>query len=102
MEYRTLGKTGLKVSALGLGCAALGGVYGEITEAEAIRALHTALEEGINYLDTAPLYALTKSETVTGKALKGIGRDRYSISSKVGRYAVDDSDFSYQRVKEGL
>jgi len=102
MEYRILGQTGLNVPALGLGCAALGGVYGEITEAEAIRALHTALEEGINYLDTAPLYVLMKSETVTGKALKGIGRDRYSISSKVGRYAVDDSDFSYQRVKEGL
>ncbi|MCC6344280.1 MAG: aldo/keto reductase [Bryobacterales bacterium] len=102
MEYRILGKTGLKVSALGLGCAALGGVYGELTEAEAARTLHTALDEGINYLDTAPLYALTKSETITGKALKGIGRDRYYISSKVGRYAVDDSDFSYQRVKEGL
>ncbi|MBI3211027.1 MAG: aldo/keto reductase [Candidatus Solibacter usitatus] len=102
MEYRKLGKTGLSVSALGLGCAALGGVYGELPEAEAERALHTALDEGINYLDTAPLYAVTRSETVVGKALRGISRDRYYISSKVGRYDVDDSDFSYERVSSGL
>lgn len=102
MQYRTLGGTGLSVSVLGLGCAALGGVYGELDESDAIHAVHVALDEGVNYLDTAPLYALTKSESVVGKALKGIPRDRYYISSKVGRYGLDDHDFSYQRVTQGL
>jgi L-galactose dehydrogenase len=102
MIYRTLGKTNLQVSVLGLGCAALGGVYGDLTETAAFETLHTALDNGVNYLDTAPLYGETRSETMVGKALRGIDRERYTISSKVGRYSVTDSDFSYQRVKDGL
>ncbi|HUQ95233.1 MAG TPA: aldo/keto reductase [Bryobacteraceae bacterium] len=102
MIYRTLGKTNLNVSVLGLGCAALGGVFGELAEADAIHTVHTALELGVNYLDTAPLYAVTRSEAVVGKALRGIPRDSYYISSKVGRYDINDSDFSYTRVKNGL
>lgn len=102
MLYRKLGNTGLDVSVLGLGCAALGGVYGEISERDAIDTLHTAFAEGVNYLDTAPLYAVTKSETVVGKGLRGIPRDRYILSTKVGRYDTHDSDFSYRRVKDGL
>ena len=102
MIYRTLGKTNLQVSVLGLGCAALGGVYGELREKDAIETLHTALDEGINYLDTAPLYGETRSETMVGKALKGVNRERYVLSSKVGRYSTTDSDFSYTRVKDGL
>lgn len=102
MIYRTLGKTNFQVSVLGLGCAALGGVYGDLSEKDAVETLHTALEEGINYLDTAPLYGETRSETMVGKALRGINRERYTISSKVGRYSTTDSDFSYKRVKEGL
>jgi aryl-alcohol dehydrogenase-like predicted oxidoreductase len=102
MEYRRLGKTGLNVSALGLGCAALGGVYGDIAEAGAIHTVHTALEEGVNYLDTAPLYGVTRSEAVVGRALRGISRERYYISSKVGRYDYAVFDFSYERVRAGL
>jgi L-galactose dehydrogenase len=102
MLYRTLGKTNLKVSVVGLGCAALGGVFGELAEADAIHTVHTAFDEGINYLDTAPLYAVTRSEAVVGNALRGIPRDRYVISSKVGRYDINDSDFSYERVMSGL
>lgn len=102
MIYRTLGKTNLKVSVLGLGCAALGGVYGTLSEKDAVETLHTALDEGINYLDTAPLYGETRSETMVGKALRGVKRERYTISSKVGRYSTTDSDFSYRRVKDGL
>lgn len=102
MMYRRLGKTGLEVSILGLGCSGLGGVFGDLSEQEAVRTLHTALDLGINYLDTAPLYGFTKSETMVGNGLKGIARDRYYISSKVGRYTFKDSDFSYARVKQGL
>src|SRR5262245_60791273 len=102
MQYRNLGGTGISVSVLGLGCAALGGVYGEIEQADATLVFRTALDEGVNYLDTAPLYAVTKSESVVGRALKGVSRDRYFISSKVGRYDRADFDFSYTRVSEGL
>lgn len=102
MLYRKLGKTNLNVSVLGLGCSGLGGVYGEIPEQEAIRAVHCALEEGINYLDTAPFYGDTRSETNVGKALHGVPRESYYISSKVGRYGLTDHDFSYNRVKQGL
>jgi aryl-alcohol dehydrogenase-like predicted oxidoreductase len=102
MQYRKLGRTGLEVSALGLGCSGLGGVFGDMPEQDAIRTVHTAFDLGINYLDTAPLYGFTKSEAVVGKALRGIARDRYFISSKVGRYSFNDSDFSYGRVKQGL
>lgn len=102
MHYRKLGKTGIDVSVFGLGCSGLGGVFGDLSEADAIRTVHTALDLGVNYLDTAPLYGFTKSETMVGKALHGVARDRYHISSKVGRYTFKDSDFSYSRVKQGL
>lgn len=102
MQYRKLGKTNLDVSVLGLGCAALGGAYGDITPVDAAKTLHSALDSGVNYLDTAPLYGETRSETNVGLALRNVARDRYYISSKVGRYAIDDFDYSYKRVKDGI
>lgn len=102
MLYRKLGNTGLEVPVMGLGCAALGGSYGPVTEEHAARTIYKAFDLGIHYLDTAPLYGQTRSETNVGKALKGVPRDRYYIESKVGRYDYADHDFSYQRVKQGL
>jgi L-galactose dehydrogenase len=98
MKYRALGKTGLKVSALSLGGSSLGGSFGPVDEADALRAVHTAVDLGINYIDTAPYYGLTRAETVLGKALKEIRRDRYYLATKVGRYGMDDFDFSAGRV----
>jgi L-galactose dehydrogenase len=98
MEYRKLGKTGWNVSVIGYGAAPLGGVYGKIDERRAIRSVHTAVKLGINFIDTAPYYGATLSETVLGKALKGIPRERYYLSTKVGRYGLADFDFSPGRV----
>ena len=56
MEYRTLGKTGLRVSALSFGASSLGGVFKPVDESVAIRSVHTALDLGINYIDVAPTY----------------------------------------------
>lgn len=98
MEYRTLGNTGLRVSVLGFGASPLGGAFGPIDEAEGIRAVHAALDLGINFFDTAPLYGKTRSETVLGQALKSIPRDRYYLSTKVGRYDTAEFDFSASRV----
>ena len=85
MKYNPLGSTGLKVSSLSFGASSLGGVFREVNEADAIRAVHTALDLGINYFDVAPAYGATRSEAVLGKALKGIPRDRYILSTKVGK-----------------
>jgi L-galactose dehydrogenase len=98
MEYRVLGKTGLKVSALSFGASSLGSVFRPVDEAEGIRAVRTALDLGINLIDVSPYYGLTKAETVLGKALKEIPRDRYYLATKVGRYGDDLFDFSAKRV----
>jgi len=98
MEYRLLGQTGLKLSALSLGGSSLGGVFREVDEAEAIRAVHTAVDLGINFIDVSPFYGLTRAETVLGKALREIPRDRYILQTKVGRYGQDAFDFSAARV----
>jgi L-galactose dehydrogenase len=98
MEYRVLGNTGLKVSVLGFGASPLGGVFGEVDEQEGIRAVHTAVDLGVNFIDVAPYYGITLAETVLGKALKEIPRDKYYLSTKVGRYGTEDFDFSAARV----
>ncbi|MGA2440416.1 MAG: aldo/keto reductase [Tepidisphaeraceae bacterium] len=98
MEYRTLGQTGLRISALSFGASSLGGVFHEVNESDCIRTVHVSLEKGINFIDTSPFYGLTKSETVLGKALKTVPRDRYVLATKVGRYGPEDFDFSAKRV----
>lgn len=108
MEYTILGKTGLRVSRLSFGASALGGVFREIDEADGIRAVHAALDAGINYFDVAPAYGGTVAETVLGKALKGIPRDRYVLSTKAGKYTQpgsygsDELDYSPGRLRDGL
>jgi len=102
MEYRILGKTGLKVSALSFGASSLGGVFRPVDEAEGVRAVHVALDLGVNLIDVSPYYGLTKAETVLGKALKGISRDRYYLATKVGRYGDDLFDFSAKRVNASV
>lgn len=104
MEYRTLGKTGLTVSALSFGGSSLGSMFREIDEPKAIETVHTALDLGINFIDTSPFYGLGSAETVLGKALDGIPRDSYYLATKVGRYGDDfeDFDFSATRIKRSV
>ncbi len=104
MEYRTLGRTGLKVSKLAFGGSSLGSVFRSIAEEDGIRTVHTALDHGINLIDTAPYYGATKAETVLGKALKGVARDRYLLATKVSRFGpnIEDFDFSAQRVATSI
>ncbi|XP_032241498.2 L-galactose dehydrogenase isoform X2 [Nematostella vectensis] len=100
MRYRLLGKTGLQVSVL-----SFGSVFRETREEESIQVVHHALKSGINYIDTAPWYGHGKSEMVLGKALQGIPRDAYILSTKVGRYLpeVDKMfDFSAERVLKSV
>jgi len=102
MRYRTLGNTGPTVSELGFGASPLGGIYGTFAEQDGIAAVHAALDAGINFLDVSPYYGLTAAETVLGKALRGLDRDRYVLATKVGRYGDDEFDFSAARVTRSV
>ena len=86
MQYNLLGNTGLNVSRLSFGASSLGAVFHPVDESEAIAAVHAALDYGINYFDVAPAYGGTLSEKVLGKALRGVPRNRYFLSTKVGKY----------------
>ena len=83
MDTRALGKTGLKVSALSFGCGAVGGLMVKGTAADQERAVALALEFGINYFDTAPMYGNGESEGNLGRVLKALGRPRVLIGTKV-------------------
>ena len=105
MLYNELGKTGLRVSNLSLGASSLGGVFHDIREAEGIRAVHVAVDNGINFIDVSPYYGHLKAEMVLGKALREIPRQRYYLSTKVGRYGKDGVntwDYSAQRVTDSV
>src|SRR2546427_12500341 len=71
MQYTVLGRTGLRVSRVGCGGGGIGQVWGPTTEAESVRAIHRALELGVNFFDVAPGYGHGKAEEVLGQALHG-------------------------------
>ena len=101
MKYRRIDCTDMVVSSLSIGGSGFGNVYGDMNEQTATEALHTAMRKGMNYIDTAPWYGQGKSESFLGKALKGIPRRAYYISTKVGRYEIEVHkmfDFSATRV----
>ena len=86
MKYNEIGKTGMYVSNLSFGASSLGGVFHEADEARSMEAVFAAVENGINFIDVSPYYGHYKAETVLGKALKEIPRNKYYLSTKVGRY----------------
>jgi len=102
VQQRPLGRTGLRVSALGLGAASLGGVYGEVDEATAIATVHRAFELGVNVFDSSPYYGSTRAETVLGKAVSTLPRDRIVVMTKCGRYGKDEFDFSPARIRQSV
>ncbi len=105
MVYNEIGKTGMKVSNLGFGASSLGGVFHSIREEEGIEAVHTAVDNGINFIDVSPYYGHLKAETVLGKALKDIPHEKYYLSTKVGRYGqngINTWDYSAKRAQESV
>ena len=105
MVYNEIGKTGMRVSNLSFGASSLGGVFHGIREEEGIRAVHVAIDNGINFIDVSPYYGHLKAEIVLGKALKEIPRDKYYLSTKVGRYGMDGVnmwDYSAKRATESV
>ena len=105
MEYRELGQTGMKLSRISFGASSLGAVFHPMKEEEGILAVHTALEQGVNFIDVSPYYGHLKAENVLGKALRGVDRSRYYLSTKVGRYGSDGVnhwDYSATRAQESV
>jgi L-galactose dehydrogenase len=101
MIYKTLGKTGLKVSAIGFGASPLGGEFGSVDPAESRRAVDRAIDCGINYFDVAPYYGRGLAETRLGEYLQG-KRDKIFLTSKACRYDIVDFDYSAQRIMRSI
>lgn len=85
LEQRQLGKSGISVSAIGLGCMSMSGNYGKGDDAVSTKVLHRALEDGINFFDTADVYGNGHNEQLIGKAFKGM-REKFVLASKFGNH----------------
>jgi D-threo-aldose 1-dehydrogenase len=84
-EKRPFGRTALEVTALGLGCATLGGTRVPVSREEAEATVRAAWAAGVRYVDTAPFYGFGRVERCVGDALRDVPRDEWVLSTKVGR-----------------
>jgi len=92
MQYRDLGRQGLKVSALGLGCMGMSEFYGNTDDAESICTIHRALELGLDFLDTADMYGVGRNEELVGRAIRD-RRDKVVLATKFGNVRGADGSF---------
>jgi aryl-alcohol dehydrogenase-like predicted oxidoreductase len=83
MQMRTLGASGPRVSAIGLGCMGMSDFYGPASEQEAVATIHRALDQGVSFLDTADIYGPFKNEELVGRALRG-RREGVVLATKFG------------------
>ena len=84
LEHRPLGKGGLTVSAIGLGCMSLSGIYGSADDAESEKLIQHAIAQGVDHFDSSDMYGWGHNETVLGRALKG-RRDQVVVATKFGQ-----------------
>ena len=98
MEYKTLGNTNLKISAITFGAWAAGGwMWGGSDTNQAIKAIRDAYDKGVTSIDTAPIYGMGASEKIVGKAIKDIPRDKVQLLTKFGmRWDLDKGEFYFQ------
>ena len=95
----------MKISNLSFGASSLGSVFRDTNEKESFEAVEAAIDGGINFIDVSPYYGHYKAETVLGKALRNIPRNKYFLSTKVGRYGKDGVntwDYSARRVTDSV
>lgn len=94
-----IGEHGLHMPCLGLGT----GLHGEISEQQSVMTIEHALERGVNFFDTAPLYGNGLAEERLGKALEGVERSSFVINTKIGiKSGLDNGDFDYDFTEEGI
>src|SRR5712672_2811960 len=103
MEFRQLGKNGIQVSALGLGCMGMSYAYGPADENESLQVLHRYLELGGNFLDTAEVYGPYKNEELVGRFLREVPRDSVVVATKfgfrIGPKGIEGVDSSPENVR---
>src|SRR5690349_8789008 len=96
MYYRELGRTGWKVSSISFGAWAIGGTWGAVDDKDSLAALHTALDHGVNFFDTADVYGDGHSETLLAKLRKERSETFY-VATKAGRRSDPHIASSYTR-----
>ena len=102
METRSLGNTGMDLTTLSFGASSLGAEFRNIDLEEAFRCVRTAVDLGMNFIDTSPFYGRGMSEMLLGRVLPEMPRDNYYLGTKLGRYAGAHFDFSARRVAESI
>ncbi|TWU58032.1 aldo/keto reductase [Rubripirellula reticaptiva] len=102
MEKRQLAGTDLQLPVLGFGASSIGAEFRQIDLGDALKAVHVALDRGMNYIDTAAYYGRGMSELMLGRVLPDVPRDSYTLSTKLGRFAPAHFDFSARRVAESI
>jgi methylglyoxal reductase len=103
MLYRKLGSSSLDVSVVGFGAWAIGGwMWGGADEAQAVEAIHAALDRGINLIDTAPVYGFGLSEEIVGRAIRG-RRDQVVLATKCGLiWDREEGEFHFHASDQGI
>ena len=96
MQYRTLGRTGCKVSAISFGAWAIGGTWGKVKDSESLAALHKAIDLGVNFIDTADVYGDGRSERLIGQVLKD-RTEEIIVATKAGRRLDPHTASGYNR-----
>lgn len=102
MKKRILGNTGLELPILSFGASSLGQEFRDVQLSEAFESVRTALDLGMNFIDTSPFYGRGMSEILLGLALRDVPRDSYFLCTKLGRYDLAHFDFSAKRVAESV
>lgn len=102
MKTRPLGNTGIDLPILSFGASSLGAEFRSITLDEAMLSTKTAIDLGMNFIDTSPFYGRGMSEILLGMGLKGVPRESYLLGTKLGRYSDVHFDFSAKRVEESV
>jgi aryl-alcohol dehydrogenase-like predicted oxidoreductase len=97
MNYRRLGRTDMEVSAIGFGAWAIGGSWGPVDDAQSMRALHAAVDEGVNFIDTADVYGDGHSERLVARLKRERTRDRIWVATKAGRRLPQQACEGYTR-----
>jgi aryl-alcohol dehydrogenase-like predicted oxidoreductase len=96
MQYRELGRTGWKISAISFGAWAIGGTWGTVKDKESLAALHAALEQGVNFFDTADVYGDGRSERLLAQ-LRRESKESFYIATKAGRRLDPHTAAGYNR-----
>lgn len=102
MQRRKLGNTDLSLPIIGFGASSLGAEFRAVKLDEVLASVRTALEVGLDFIDTAAYYGRGMSEVLLGIALEGVDRDSYTLCTKLGRYDANHFDFSAKRVVESI